>query len=258
MTIFKRVLSCLMALASLTGTAAEPLPDGMVAINRAGELRMLSQRIVRIHAQIGMDVQPRVDRRLLADSVRRLDSNLRWLQAFPATDVARLGELQGHARALISAIDAAPDLSKVMALNVFADALLADAERLTNELQASVGREAGRRVNLAGRLRMLSQRRVKAYMLRAWGDPSPDLEQVMQAATNDFNSALSELQKYGGNSADISAELDELALQWEWLGAAIATEGTGTYRLIVAESCEAILAAADHLVTLYQRLESTK
>lgn len=242
-----------LVLTSGGALAAETAAEA-TAINRAGELRMLSQRIVKAYAQVGMAVQPKVDRQILAESVRRFDADLRWLEDYPAVDAAAVSGIKNRWRDFGKVFHGAPELPQAQVLNGIAEGILDQAEALTRSLQQANGQEAGRMVNLAGRQRMLSQRLAKAYMLRAWGDSAPGLRAEMEAAAQAFTQALAELRRYRGNSADIRSEIDELALQWEWLGAAIATEGTGSYRLIVAESSEAILASADRLTTLYERL----
>ncbi|MCK9285161.1 MAG: type IV pili methyl-accepting chemotaxis transducer N-terminal domain-containing protein [Rhodocyclaceae bacterium] len=256
MNSIRWLLLCLSMAANAAALAAEPEANAMAAINRAGELRMLSQRIVRTYVQIGMKVQPKVDRLLLADSVRRFDANLRWLEGFPATEPLQLGDIKGRWRRFGGIFHGKPELPQAIELNAAAETILEGAERLTQQLQGNVASSGGRMVNLAGRQRMLSQRLAKAYMLRVWGDPSPAVARDMASATREFVAALEELRRYGGNSADIRSEIEELSLQWEWLAAAIATEGTGTYPLIVAEASEAILASADRLTTLYERLDT--
>lgn len=256
MNLIRKLLLGLLLCASLSGFAETDDSEAMAAINRAGELRMLSQRIVRTYAQIGMKVQLKVDQMLLAESVRRFEADVSWLAAFPLDEPQRLDEIKNHWRVFGSVFHGKPDLERAIALNKAAETILDGAERLTQQMQSKVASSTGRMVNLAGRQRMLSQRLAKAYMLRALGDPSPTLAQEMEDATKDFAKALEDLRRYEKNTQDISSEIDELALQWGWLVAAIATEGTGSYPLIVAESSEAILAIADRLTTLYQRLDS--
>lgn len=257
MNFVRRLLLCLLLASSLTAQAESP-GENAAAINRAGELRMLSQRIVRAYVQIGMKLQLDVDRLILSQSVRRFDDNLRWLENSSTLDSVDLETFKILWRKLSMVFHVKPELDRAAMLNETAETTLGEAEALMEKLQQAKGSDAARIVNLAGRQRMLSQRLAKAYMLRAWGVPAPQLVAEMDNAARDFKSAMVELRQYPGNTADIRAELEELSLQWEWLEAAIATEGTGSYRLIVAESSEAILISADRLTTLYERLASAK
>ena len=47
--------------------------------------------------------------------------------------------------------------------------------------------------------------------------------------------------------------LDKLALQWEWLRTALATEGAESFRLILAESGDAVTDIANEVTRLYQQ-----
>lgn len=257
MNFIRWLLLCLLMAANCGVWAAESRMDA-AAINRAGELRMLSQRIVKAYVQIGMKVQLDVDQIILADSVRRFQADLSWLEDSAALDAPELATLKDLWRRLSLDLQAKPELERAIALNETAEITLQGMEGLTQKLQAANGHAAARLVNLAGRQRMLSQRLAKAYMLRAWGSTAPGLAAEMETAVHEFKAALAELRQYPGNTADVDSEIEELSLQWEWLQAAIATEGTGSYPLIVTESSEAILASADRLTTLYERLANAK
>jgi hypothetical protein len=100
---------------------------------------------------------------------------------------------------------------------------------------------------------MLSQRIVKTYLLLSWGDSSELTREELEASINEFSGALNSLRRHAENTAETTRELDEMAQHWEWLQAALATEGATSYRLIVAEAGEAILQSAERLTKLYAR-----
>jgi hypothetical protein len=120
-------------------------------------------------------------------------------------------------------------------------------------VEQTAGLREGSLVNRAGRQRMLSQRLAKAYMLRTWGVDSAALRDELEATVSEFGRNLAELGAYRDNSPEIRHELEEIGLQWEWLRTAIEAEGAVTYRLIVAESAEAILLMTDRLTRLYEQ-----
>jgi hypothetical protein len=108
-------------------------------------------------------------------------------------------------------------------------------------------------VNLAGRQRMLSQRLVKIYMLRQWGVDSARMREELESVQNEFSGALANMQQRPGNGTALAEELDKLALQWEWLRTALATEGAESFRLILAEGGDAVLDLAHEVTRLYQQ-----
>lgn len=225
------------------------------AINLAGQQRMLSQRIVKSWCQIGLNVQPALSKRQLDEAIRRFEDNLKALDPVAAGP---------QARTALAGLHAAWSPLRTTALGVIrqADAELIDAraedvlmaaERLTRALQDQSSAPVSRWVNLAGRQRMLSQRLVKTYMLRQWGVDNARLRDEMESVQNEFSGALAAMQQRADNSAAARGEIENLALQWEWLRAALATEGAESFRLILAEGGDAVLELADQVTRLYQQ-----
>jgi hypothetical protein len=131
--------------------------------------------------------------------------------------------------------------------------VLMAADRLTRVLQDQSGAPISRWVNLSGRQRMLSQRLVKSYMLRQWGVDNARLREDMESVQNEFSGALAGMQQRADNSGPLREEIDKLALQWEWLRTALATEGAESFRLILAEGGDALLELADRVTLMYQQ-----
>jgi len=107
-------------------------------------------------------------------------------------------------------------------------------------------------VNLAARQRMLSQRLVKLYMLQQWGVGGAALRNETERVQNEFAGALTTMRERA-NEPVLRAELDNLALQSEWLHTVLATEGAQSFRLIMAEGGEAVLQLADRITYLYEQ-----
>lgn len=225
------------------------------AINIAGQQRMLSQRIVKSWCQIGLNVQPMLSKRQLDESIRRFEENLKALDSqanSPEASNAMAGlraawsPLRSAARGVIRQSDAA-------LLDARGEDVLMAAERLTRTLQDQSNIPVSRWVNLSGRQRMLSQRLVKIYMLRQWGVDNSRLRDELESVQNEFSGALVSMQQRADNSPAARAEIDNLALQWEWLRTALATEGADSFRLILAEGGEAVLELADQVTRIYEQ-----
>ena len=239
-----------MLLAVHGARAADP-----AAINLAGQQRMLSQRIVKSWCQIGLNVQPAVSKAQLDEAIRSFESNLKALDPAASSPQARTAlsglraawaPLRTAALGVIRQADAAQ-------LDSRAEDVLMAADRLTSALQDQAAAPVSRWVNLAGRQRMLSQRFVKIYMLRQWGIDSAALRDEIERVQSEFAGALTTLQQRADNGPVLRAELDKLALQWEWLHTALATEGADSFRLLMAESSESVLLLAEQVTRLYQQ-----
>ena len=238
----------MLVLGSLHAAPVDP-------VNLAGQQRMLSQRIVKSWCQIGLNVLPQISKKQLDESMTQFDANLKSLEPVATSPEARTAlaglraawvPLQMAARGVIRQNDAAQ-------LDARAEDVLMAAERLTRVLQDQANQPASRWVNLSGRQRMLSQRLVKIYMLRQWQVDSSALRDEFERVQHEFSGALGTLQQRPENSPALKTELDNLAMQWEWLRTAIATEGAESFRLIMAEGGEAILQLAEQITGLYEQ-----
>jgi nitrate/nitrite-specific signal transduction histidine kinase len=225
------------------------------AINLAGQQRMLSQRIVKSWCQIGLNVQPTLSKRQLDEALRHFEDNLKALEAEATSPQARtaLAGLRAAWSPLRSTALGVIRQSDAALIDARAEDVLMAAERLTSALQDQSSAPASRWVNLAGRQRMLSQRLVKAYMLRQWGVDNARLRDELESVQNEFSGALASMQQRADNSPAARGEIENLALQWEWLRTALATEGAESFRLILAEGGDAVLELADQVTRLYQQ-----
>ena len=224
------------------------------AINVAGQQRMLSQRIVKSWCQIGLNVLPALSKTQLDDAIRTFETNLEALDIAAASPEARnaLSGLRATWAPLRRASAGIIRQSDAAQLDARAEDVLMAAERLARILQEQATLPVSRWVNLAGRQRMLSQRLVKLYMLQQWQVNSAAQREEIERVQNEFTGALAGMQQRAENSPELRKELDNLALQWEWLQTVLATEGAESFRLIMAEGGEAILELADRITLLYQ------
>ena len=251
--MLKKLFAALALLLLAAGNTLAAETDLLARISRAGEQRMLAQRIAKSYSLIGLNVQPFVAKQELDQAVKRFEENLAFLETAP-TDAAKtsLTRLRNTWQPFRKAARGVPRQTGAIWLSHQADEVLAAAELVVRDLQNSgANATSGRLVAQAGRQRMLSQRIVKAYLLVSWGDTSEVTREELDGAVNEFAGALNALRQRSENSPAVSNELNEMAQSWEWMQAALAAEGASSYRLIVAEAGEAILQSAERLTTLY-------
>lgn len=245
--LFATLLLC----AATFAQAADALLD---AIDRAGEQRMLSQRIVKDYCLLGLAIQPLAAKAQLDAAIQRFDANLAVLRSTASAhpdSAAALLALEDSWSRFRSMIDGLPKLTTAERLSREAENVLVAAERLTRALASHATGDAARQIRLAGRQRMLAQRLAKAYLLNSWGTDSVSLQEELESAELEFAGGLALLREHPGNTPELRRELDDLALQWEWLATALRTDGATSYRLIVVEAADAMLAVADRITQLY-------
>lgn len=256
MRIVLAALLCLVAsLVQLAPALAAEL-DAVAAVNLAGRQRMLSQRIVKAYVQLGLGVMSEAAQNQLKDSVALFDQQLGRLRDHARDEqsgaaVARLEAAWRPLRALAMEPVARERAERLLALD---GEVLRSADQLATLLQERAGGAVARLVNLAGRQRMLCQRAAKLYMLRAWGFDSLRIEDDMAQAMNEFADVLAQLQKVPQNTPHILRELDSVATQLEWFRSALELEGAYSYRLLVADSSESILAGMELVAQMYEDL----
>jgi hypothetical protein len=256
-----KTLAALLLIGMVLGAQpASAKKAGLDAVNQAGYQRMLSQRIVKAYCQIGIGVMPDASRTQLALAVKTYGQNLEQLRTV-STDRKSAGLLRelGRQWEPFRIIASGPVTRAGAGELVRRSApLLATAEQLTQALQDSSGIRASRLVNLAGRQRMLSQKLAMYYMLHAWGFDTALVNDEIEATRNAFSSALEKLIAAPENTPAIRTELDAVSLQWDWLQAVLALEGALSYRLVVEDASESILAQMDRITLLYQNLPARR
>lgn len=227
------------------------------AVNRAGQLRMLSQRLVLMYLLQLAGVQALAPRELLKDAVARIDGNLAALakQLSAPTFGDLLTQVQAVWARLKPVLQGSPKPAQVGPLDEAAEALLRAADTLTTNLEQAGAVTPLHALNMAGRQRMLSQRFAKCALLGVLGSGAAELasRQGMAEAQAEFGQALQQLHEIPLSTPDIRAALAAAGAGWQQMqqGAQDAALADGRERL--AEASEAMLARLEHLSGLYER-----
>lgn len=251
----RMIFALLGMLLVMAANAANLTP--VEALNVAGRQRMLTQRIVKAYVQMAIDVAPERSREVLEAAVVQFDNQLADLRAFASNDQQRssIAEMSLRWRRLRVLALAPLDPRNIAVIDSESEELLALSELLVEQIEESSKVYGARQLNLAGRQRMLCQRLVKLYMLRAKGDNSSRVRAEMDRAVTEFGAGLAFLKQARQTDMEIKRELDAIAQNWEWFKQALELDGAVSYRLLVADSSEAILASLEHIVSLYEKLQ---
>ena len=231
-------------------------------VNRCGQLRMLSQRLVTLQVlQRVLGAGPFAQQ--LAESVQRIDANLAYLgkSLSQATYGDLLGQVQQTWSDLQPVLRASPGVDATVAayalLDELAEHLLQGAERLTSQLESASPAPPLRVLNLAGRQRMLSQRFAKYAVLALVGDAPLQARSAIGVADSRaaFEAALTYLNGLPLSTPDIHTALQSAGIGWLTLLAATnAAPGAGEAAQLngLAQASENLLAVLEQLSAHYE------
>lgn len=223
------------------------------AINRAGQLRMLSQRLVRVAAQLLGGVEAQRARVLRTQSAERVQQNLDHLSALglTGTGAQALAEAQHAWTGLSAALSARATAPGLAEADARAERLLAAAEALTEALEASGARRALRIVNICGRQRMRAQRLAKDALLASMlGEPAA---RARLAPTMDaFEAALAELEHAPLGTAEIRAALASARDEWLRLVGGVRAADSPEGRATLVRASDALVDSFERLTASYE------
>lgn len=175
--------------------------------------RTLSLRATKAYLMAQQGITPDASRRILADSITRMDQNIAALHARKLDEPARskLTELDRVWNTVRTQLGSTPSADGARSLYDSSDALERAAHHLTIALNAN-SPEAARRLVLPNRLRALSQRIALFYLYRASSLMTPQAPEVeLIYARGEFPANLSRAEKAGNLPADARQALAELS-----------------------------------------------
>ncbi len=223
------------------------------AVNRAGQLRMLSQRLVKLFALQALSV-PSMP---LAESAVRVDANLASLgkSLSNATYGDLIEAVAAPWTALKALLAAPPDAARLAEADKLAERMLLQADRLVANLEAGGNGATLQVINTAGRQRMLSQRFAGQALLTVLlkGDAARRAADETQQARAAFERALEFLNNAPLTTREIRESLEEAGRSWTALMQASTRLGGSGGASALAESSEALLTLFEQLTERYER-----
>jgi hypothetical protein len=229
------------------------------AIEKAETLFMLSQRATKAYFAIGLGVRTQEAQKVLDTSVQRFDRIVIELKAFASTPTlkktyAELGVSWVDLK--IELIGKAPSKAagpKIVAIN---KAVFDLSGTGSGQFQEAAKTTTSKLQDVAGNVRMLSQRLSKNYFRRGWGVSADAANVEIQEATKGYLDGKAFLLAARQTSPAIKAQIEIANNQWALIEAAVNSKkppSAGNYSDVWAVS-ENILQVMDGVCNAYFKL----
>ena len=221
------------------------------AVNRAGQLRMLSQRIAKLYALNGARIAPAATEALLAGSAAQVEANFASLSRSLSrpTFGDLLDAVDAPWKRLAQRLKAPYSAPGLLQVDRDADQMLLRAEQLTANLEISGLASALHVINVSGRQRMLSQRLAKEALIAGLVGPPASIaaEAALQTTRKELEAGFAYLDALPLSNAEIARLLHDAAQVWAELQSATAHAGS-------RDGQERIAAMSETLLGLFERL----
>ncbi len=223
------------------------------AVNRAGKQRMITQRLLKDYAMVGMDLRFGEPKKDLEEKIKFFDQTLTDLEALSVNDDVNqsLVKINGLWKPIKATLSVAPEQNKVASLQKDLELLLKASHENTGLISKASGSKAGEIANISGRQRMLSQRLASLYMLKVWGVDDPEFATKLEKAMVDFTEAHQTLEESPLSTPEIKDKLKKVKRLFIWFEV-MGRSKSGKYTpSLISKSADSILVEMDEITKLY-------
>ena len=228
------------------------------AVNKAGKQRMITQRIMKDYALVGMNIEvgdPATD---LSNLITEFDSNLKTLKEVSGNKVFSdsLVQVEKLWIPIKATLKISPNEKAAPKLQKDLDALLDACNKSTNLIAGNASNEKLNIINLSGKQRMLSQRMAALYMLKAWKVDDGNFQKKLHSAMDEFSAAHKTLVSSSFSNTEIKTLLKKVKKAYMWFEMMGKSKSNRVIPALINRSANSILADMDKVTNLYTSSKS--
>jgi AmiR/NasT family two-component response regulator len=227
------------------------------AVNRAGKLRMLSQRLVKLFVLRHLEPGVAAHARQLVAATEQIEGNIAALgKSLSKPTFGDLLDAVALAWLQVQALIAPPlSTDRLLELDGHAETLLRQADQLTRQLETAGLVTTLHVINVSGRQRMLSQRHAKLALLGVAldGQAGREARAEMARAAETFEAAMAHLKSVPLSTAEIRELLAEAERTWAEVAPSARQLRSGAGVRGLDASSESLLAVFEQLTDCYER-----
>lgn len=225
------------------------------AINTSGQQRMITQRMLKDYALIGMNNiygSPKED---LPKMITLFDTNLNELKSFikDKPSLKSLNKITSLWTPIKKVLQVAPSKDKAIKLQESLETLLTASNVATNLIVKSSGQTSSAIVNTAGKQRMLSQRMASLYMLKVWNVTDVKFEDKLNKTMDEFTQAHQTLLKSKLNTKEIDTLLEKTGMAFMFFEMSRETKSKKYVPSLINKSATKILNNMNTVTKLYSK-----
>lgn len=262
-TLTRRTVILAAASLPLAGALAQ-VADLNDAINKAGSLRMLSERLGKAWLALAQGIESNSAQQVLDKSTALFDRQLLELKTYAAAPDVRdtytkLDAAWGSYKTALTG--AAPAKGGAATLLQYESKVLALAHQGTAQFESATEKPLGKLVNIAGRQRMLSQRMAMYYLAAKLPVDAATAVGEIDKARAEFVRAMPVLRDAPQTTTRIKDELQQAEMQWVLFDAALQKVNVPSnyptkHMSDVFVASEKMLAMMDRVTSLYSAIKT--